>query len=50
MDSADVGGDESAERSLIVHVRNLAELHRVGLLTDEEFDARRVEAVNRWGP
>jgi Short C-terminal domain len=30
---------------LAVHMRNLQELHRHGLLTDEEFESRRAAAV-----
>jgi hypothetical protein len=40
----DIGG---VELTIANHVRNLTELHRYGLLSDEEFDSRRAEAVKR---
>jgi hypothetical protein len=42
--SDDVG---VVELTIATHVRNLTELHRYGLLSDEEFDSRRAEAVKR---
>jgi hypothetical protein len=42
--SEDAGG---VELTIATHVRNLTELHRYGLLSDEEFDSRRAEAVKR---
>jgi hypothetical protein len=42
--SDDVGG---VELTIANHVRNLTELPRYGLLSDEEFDSRRSEAVKR---
>jgi hypothetical protein len=46
-DSEDSHGGQARSRraNVGIHIQNLAELHRCGLLTDEEFEDRRAAAV-----
>ena len=40
--------EESASRQEAIHlIKELAELHKAGVLTDEEFDAKKQELLSR---
>jgi hypothetical protein len=40
--------EETASRQMAIHLlKELAELHKAGILTDEEFNAKKQELISR---
>ena len=40
--------EEAASRQMAIHLlKELAELHKAGILTDEEFNAKKQELISR---